>query len=147
MSVEDFIDTNIFVYQLERIDTYKAAIAEQLIQDGIANETACISFQVVQECLNTAVRKAEMPITEEEMRTYLESVLAPLLRVLPSVRLYRSSLDVHSRYQFSFYDSLIVASALEAGCIRLYSEDLRHGQQIERLTILNPFLETMPRTS
>ena len=139
MSVENFIDTNVFVYQLERLDTRKAAIAERLIQHGIASGTACISSQVVQECLNTAIRKAEIKLNRNEMEKYLQSVLAPLLRVQPSLRLYRSSLDIQSRYQFSFYDSLIVAAALEAGCKTLYSEDLQHGQQIEGVTITNPF--------
>ena len=139
MSVENFIDTNVFVYQLERLDARKAAIAERLIQQGIASGTACISYQVIQECLNTAIRKAEIGLTGNEMEKYLQSVLAPLLRVQPSLRLFRSSLNIQSRYQFSFYDSLIVAAALEAGCKTLYSEDLRHGQQVEGVTIANPF--------
>ena len=87
------------------------------------------------------------------MRRHLESVLAPLLRVQPSIRLYRASLDIRSRYQFSFYDALIVAAALEAGCSRLYTEDMQHGQQIqdvyERLLRhgarkLNPPIEGAP---
>lgn len=139
MSVEYFFDTNVFVYQLERLDTRKAAIAERLIRHGIASGAACISTQVVQECLNTAIRKAEIKLTRIEMEKYLQSVLAPLLRVRPSLRLYRSSLEIQSRYQFSFYDSLIVAAALEAGCKTLYSEDLQHGQQLEGLTIVDPF--------
>ena len=139
MSVESFIDTNVFVYQLERLDTRKAAIAEHLIQHGIVSGTACISSQVVQECLNTAIRKAEIKLTRYEMEEYLQSVLAPLLKIQPSLRLYRSSLDIQSRYQFSFYDSLIVAAALEAGCKTLYSADLQHGQQIDGVTITNPF--------
>ena len=49
MSVEGFIDTNVFVYQLEGLDIRKAAIAERVIEQGIATGTACISFQVVQE--------------------------------------------------------------------------------------------------
>ena len=49
------------------------------------------------------------------MRRYLESVLAPLLRVQPSLRLYRASLDIQSRYRFAYYDALIVAAALDAG--------------------------------
>ena len=139
MSVESFIDTNIFVYQLEGLETRKAAIAGQLIQQGIANGSACISFQVVQECLNTAIHKARIRLTENEMRKYLQSVLAPLLRVQPSLRLYHAALDIQSRYRFSFYDSLIIAAALEAGCKTLYSEDLQHAQRIERVTITNPF--------
>ncbi len=53
--------------------------------------------------------------------------------------LYRSALQLQLRWRFSFYDSLIVAAALEAGCKRLLSEDLQHGQRIETLTIENPF--------
>ena len=57
------------------------------------------------------------------------------------IRLYKRALDIQARYHFGFYDALIIAAALEAGCSRLYSEDLQHGQRIERLTIENPFLE------
>ena len=48
---------------------------------------------------------------------------------------------IRTRYGFSFYDSLIVAAALEAGCTTLYSEDMQDGQRIEGLTIRNPFAE------
>lgn len=141
MNARDFIDTNVFVYQLERVDVRKATVADRLIRQGLTNGTACISFQVVQECFNIALRKAEIPLTENELRRYLESVLRPLLRVHSSLTLYHSSLDIHSRYGFSYYDSLIVAAALEAGCTRLYTEDLQHGQRIQQLTIVDPFRE------
>lgn len=97
------------------------------------------NFQVVQECLNTAIRKAEIPLTTEEMKRYLNSFLMPLYRVQPSLNLYHAALDIKTLYRFGFYDSLIVAAALESGCKTLYSEDLQHGQQIEGLTIENPF--------
>ena len=139
MSVENFIDTNIFIYQLEGLDIRKATIAEELIRQGIANKTACISFQIVQECLNTALRKAQIQLSESEMRSYLQSVLGPLLSVQPSIQLYNSALDIRYRYRFSFYDSLIIAAALEAGCTCLYSEDMQDGQKIRGLTIQNPF--------
>jgi len=66
-------------------------------------------------------------------------VLAPLLRVSASVALYQRALDVQARWRFGFHDSLIVAAALTAGCTRLLSEDLQHGQRIETLTIHDPF--------
>ena len=62
-------------------------------------------------------------------------------QIEPTPELYRSGLQVQARYGFSFYDSLIVAAALEAGCATLYSEDMQHGQQIQGLTIRNPFAE------
>ncbi len=139
MSADTFIDTNVFIYQLEALDERKSAIAERLIREGIASGNACISFQVIQEILNVVLRKAEIPLDREAARSYLETVLAPLFRVPATINLYHRALDVQGRYRYSFYDSLIVAAALLAGCKRLYSEDLQHGQQIEGLTIHDPF--------
>ena len=143
MNVESFIDTNVFVYQLERIDDRKANIADELIENGIKSQSACISHQVIQECVNTAVRKAEVPLTEDEMRKYIVDVLAPMYRIRPDIPLYLKSLDIQSRYHFSFYDSLIVAAALTAGCRTLYTEDLNDKQHIEGMTIVNPFRSTI----
>lgn len=139
MSAENFIDTNLFVYQLEALDEHKSSTADRIIREGIETNNACISFQVVQECLNTALRKAEIPLSVDETRAYLENVLAPLFRVPASIPLYNRALDLQARYRYGFYDSLIVAAALDAGCVRLYSEDLQDGQKIEGLTIENPF--------
>ena len=60
---------------------------------------------------------------------------------MPSHALYRRALEIQTRYGYGFYDSLIIAAALEAGCQHLLSEDMQHGQQIEQLRIVNPFLE------
>lgn len=141
MSVEYFIDTNLFIYQLEALEERKAATADRIIRKGIETRNACISFQVVQECLNTALRKAEIPLSTDETKQYLDNVLAPLFRVPASLSLYRRALDLQTRYRYGFYDSLIIAAALDAGCTLLYSEDLQDGQRIEGLTIRNPFLE------
>jgi predicted nucleic acid-binding protein len=79
-------------------------------------------------------------MTAAEAVLYLNDTLRPLCRVFPSVDLLKNALDVKDRYKFHFYDALIVAAALDAGCERLYSEDLNHGQAIERLRIENPFV-------
>ncbi|GIX28761.1 MAG: DNA-binding protein [Burkholderiales bacterium] len=144
MSVESFLDTNVFVYQLERSDARKADIAERLIAEGIAQSSACISYHVVQELLNIVLRKARVKLAPDDARRYLQGVLAPLYQVQPSLRLYHAALDLHARYRFGFHDSLIVAAALEAGCKRLYSEDLQDGQNIGGLTIVNPFARRSP---
>ena len=139
MSAEFFIDTNVFVYHLDRSDKRKHRIAEDIVRDALANDRACISFQVVQEWLNTALRKAVVPLAPAQARSYLDVVLLPLMKVTPSGALYHRALDVQQRWQFGFYDSLVVASALSAGCTRLLTEDLQHGQQIDTLTVHNPF--------
>ena len=140
MAASSFIDTNVFVYQLDNSDPRKQAIANELVRDALRTQDACISFQVVQECLNVITTKARVPLSSQDAQAYLEAVLAPLLQVGASIELYRRALDLRARWQFSFYDALIVAAALAAGCTRLLSEDLQHGQKVEQLTIVNPFL-------
>ncbi len=139
MSAECFIDTNLFIYQLEASDERKSATADRIIRKGIETRNACISFQVVQECLNTVLCKAEIPLSTDKAKQYLNNVLTPLFRVPVSLSLYRRALDLQTRYRYGFYDSLVIAAALEAGCTRLYSEDLQDRQRIEGLTIENPF--------
>jgi predicted nucleic acid-binding protein len=139
MSAEVFIDTNVFTYHLDASDARKHKTAEQIVRDALATERACISYQVVQECLNTVLRKAQVPLDAEGARAYLDTVLLPLMKVSASAGLYQRALDIQSRWRFGFYDSLIVASALAAGCTRLLTEDLQHGQKVEALTVENPF--------
>lgn len=140
MSADTFFDTNVFVYQLDPTDKRKHKVAEALVRGAMADESACISYQVVQECLNTVLRKADVTMAPEHARQYLDLVLLPLMKVGASPALYQRALDVQTRWRFSFYDSLIVAAALSAGCSRLLTEDLQHGQRIESLTVENPFL-------
>jgi predicted nucleic acid-binding protein len=135
----EFIDTNVFVYLFDETNDRKRIIADRIVKTALETRTARISHQVVQETLNVVTRKLLSPMTAENAQRFLVQVLAPLWKIMPNVALYRRGLDVQARYGFSFYDSVIIAAALESGCTRLYSEDLQHGQQIEGLTIENPF--------
>jgi predicted nucleic acid-binding protein len=139
MAASTFLDTNIFVYQLDAADPRKQAVAQGLVRDALLTQDACISFQVVQECLNVITTKARVPLSAADAQSYLDAVLTPLVQVGASTPLYRRALDLRMHWQFSFYDALIVAAALSAGCHRLLTEDLQHGQQIETLLIENPF--------
>ena len=138
MSADDFLDTNVFVYLFDEADAGKQRQAEILVNSVLVSRTGCISFQVVQETLNVLIRKIKTPV--DRVREILIDVLIPLWQVNPTAALYQDAISIQGRYGFSFYDSLIVAAALEAGCTRLYSEDLQHGRQVQRLTIINPFL-------
>ncbi len=137
MSAEDFLDTNVFVYLFDETAPDKRQRAERLVRRSLEEGSGCISYQVVQETLNVVTRK--LGARPASARLLLDDVLAPLWRVNPTRSLYARGLRVHAQFGFSFYDSLIVAAALEAGCARLYSEDLQHGQRVDQLTIQNPF--------
>jgi predicted nucleic acid-binding protein len=138
MSVS-FLDSNVFIYLFDNTEPRKRGVAESLVQDALETGTAIVSFQVVQEVLNICTRKLGM--TAGDAQRFLASVLTPLWRVTPSVRLYERALELQARYRFSFYDALIVAGALDGGCARLYTEDLQHGQTVGPLVIANPFLD------
>ncbi len=136
----DFIDSNIFIYLFDETDAHKRTIAEQLLRTGLETRSARISHQVVQETLNVLTRKLSPPMEPENAQRFLEHILAPLWQIMPTLGLYRRSLAIQSGYGLSFYDSLIVAAALEAECTRLYTEDMQHGQKIDGLVIENPFI-------
>ncbi len=133
----DFLDTNVFIYLFDDADERKRAVAERVVSDALARGHAVVSYQVVQETLNVMTRK--LGAGTDDARRFLEAVLDPLWQIGPSADLYGAALDVRGRYGFSFYDALIVASALAAGCTRLLSEDLQHGQRVGDLTIVDPF--------
>lgn len=135
----DFLDSNIFVYLFDEGAHKKRSTAEAITRDAIEARTGCISFQVVQETLNVLTRKLAVPVTNADAQGFLHKVLMPLWRVMPSQKLYSEAIALQRRLRLSFYDSLIVAAALEAGCKRLLTEDLQDGQRIEGLRIENPF--------
>lgn len=128
-----FLDTNILLYLLSR-DEGQAARVEAIVSKG-----GIISVQVLNEFASVASRKLGM--TYAEIREYLATIRA-ICDVRPlTVETHLLGLDMAERYGFSFYDSLIVSSALLSDCTTLYSEDMQHGQKIENsIVIVNPFL-------
>lgn len=135
----DFLDSNVLIYLLEGSAPRKRAVAAGVVKTALETGSAVISYQVVQETLSLLTGKFSTVTSPGATTRFFDEVLAPLWSVMPSGHLYRRALDVQSRYGFHFYDSLIVAAALEAGCDRLLSEDFQDGQRIEGLTVVNPF--------
>jgi predicted nucleic acid-binding protein len=135
-----FLDTNIFVYSFDQSSPAKARRATQLIREGIATRKGMISYQVAQEFFNVALRRFARPMTVAEAEQYLATVFRPLMAVHSSQALYSQALRLSDRYRLAWYDSLIVAAAIEGECRILYTEDLQHGQQFEDLKAENPLL-------
>lgn len=139
MSVRYFLDTNIFVYSLDRTVPAKARRAATLIRDGLENGNGIVSYQVVQEFFYVAFRRFAQPMSAFAAEEYLNTIFRPLLVVHSSPALFISALQVYAQHHLSWYDSLIVAAAQEAGCSVLYSEDMQHGQRVNHLRIEDPF--------
>ncbi len=134
-----FLDTNILIYSFDLHNSLKRTISKKLIKNALSGE-GFISFQVIQEFLNVSTKKFEYPMNSEEAKHYISKVLFPICKIFPTEELYFFTLEIHEKFKFSFYDSLIIAAALCANCEILYSEDLQHNQEIYNLKILNPYI-------
>jgi predicted nucleic acid-binding protein len=130
-----FFDTNVLAY-LASGDTAKADRAEAALAAG-----GSISVQVLNEFANVARRKMQMSWDETHA---LLDMLRGLLTVHPlTTEIHEAGLRLAERYGFSIYDAMIAASALQAGCDTLWSEDMQHGMALdEGLRIVNPFRRT-----
>lgn len=127
-----FFDTNVLLYLLSA-DAARADRAEALVALG-----GTISVQVLNEFAAVATRKLRM--LPSEIRDVLAPIRAVCAVVPVTVETHDRALELAERYGLSIYDALIVSSALLAGCRTLHSEDMQHGQVIDRqLTIRNPF--------
>jgi predicted nucleic acid-binding protein len=130
-SAEAFLDTNVLLYVVSG-DSAKAGRAEELIASG-----GVISVQVLNEFASVALRKFAMGLPE--IREVLSTVRAICSVEQLSEKTHDLALELTERFQLSFYDSLIVATAILANCSILYSEDMQDAQTIESVTIQNPF--------
>ena len=129
-----FFDTNILVYTTTS-DPRQQQAAACLSRGGVA------SAQVLNEFVHVARRKLRNDWPQIEFA--LEQFRASLEDILPvTLATHENAVALARDHGLAFYDALIVASAIEAGCDILYSEDMQHGRRIGGLAIVNPFLES-----
>jgi predicted nucleic acid-binding protein len=137
-----FIDTNVWLYAFVAAqDETKSARARRLLQE--VGDAAVVSTQVINEVCVNLLRKAAF--AEETLRQLVASYYAVYPVVVISREIQIAASRLRDRHSLSFWDSLIVASALKGGATVLYSEDLAHGLVIEEhLKVVNPFSSPMP---
>jgi predicted nucleic acid-binding protein len=132
--VSAFFDTNILVYAQQAGE--KADRARTLFLGG-----GKLSVQVLNEFTAVSRRKQQ-----KDWHEIAEAISDALTLVEPPLAL---TLEMHTAarvlsedHRLAFYDALIVAAALEAGCDTLFTEDMQHGRRFGSLTVVNPFLES-----
>ena len=138
-----FYDTNIFVYlglkPKTETDRRKREISRDLLSSNQHN--IFISYQVINETSNVLLKKSSLET--DEIIEFLQLILKVVNLAPFNSEVTFDALELHSRHQLAFYDSLIVASAIAAGCSQLITEDLQNQQVINfkshRLQVLNPF--------
>jgi len=134
MTGKIFVDTNLWIY-LHSKDPKQEIIAK-LVKQKFSK--IVISVQVVGEIYHPLTRKGIKSATEAKI--ILQNVVSSFPPISIAQTTVERAIDISIKSKFTYWDSLIIASSLESGCVYLYSEDINHGQIINKtLTIVNPF--------
>jgi predicted nucleic acid-binding protein len=145
MNAKCFLDTNILVYLFDQSEANKHQKIKQIFAELGQTTEMYISAQVVNEFIVVASQKIQHPIPLDEVEHILDFFKRRLHIIPLNLGTSLKAIEYARRYGYSFWDCLILASALETQCSILYSEDMQHEQIIENtLTILDPFKKTNP---
>jgi predicted nucleic acid-binding protein len=136
MPAERFLDTNILLYLYSEDEPEKLARARRLVMDGAH---AWVSTQVLSEMANVLHRK--FGVAYPDIAVALQEIRAVCAVHQVTAETIALALSLAERYRYAYYDSLILAAALECGCNELASEDMQNGFVVDaRLTIRDPFV-------
>lgn len=133
-----FLDTNILIYAYDRSAGPKHTLAAQLMEGCWENENGCLSIQVLQEFFVIVTRKIAMPLDHHTARQIVADLAHWRLQA-PEAGDLLQAIDLQQSYQLSFWDAMVVQSAVCLGCRQLLSEDLNHGQVYGDVQVINPF--------
>ncbi|GHV80678.1 twitching motility protein PilT [Spirochaetia bacterium] len=132
-----FIDTNIFVYTVDKFDKNKQMIARKVVKEVIFNNAAVISTQILQEFYTVCTLKLHMnPL---KVKGYVHNYIENVEVVQNGSAIIERGIDISIISQVSFWDALLIAAAESANCTELITEDLNDGQIINGIKIRNPF--------
>ena len=137
MAERVFINTNVIVYADDLDAGAKRERAREILQQVLIDGNGVVSTQVLQEFFVAATRK--LGVAAEIARRKVE-LLARLDVVTIEPSLILDAIDLHRLHPISFWDALIVQSAVASGCRRLLTEDLQSGRNIGGVQIENPFV-------
>jgi len=138
MSPDTFVDTNILIYAISTASAEHAK--REAARELLFGSSWGVSVQVLQE-FYLQVTRPNRPhaLTHDRAVTFVRFFLRRPVQDMTTGVLERA-FALSKRYGFSYWDSAVVAAALALGCRELCTEDLSHGQRIEGLTVVNPFV-------
>lgn len=135
-----FVDTNVLVYGYDLSAGEKHNIATNIMKDLWNTGRGLMSSQVLQEFFVTVTKKIPNPLDLAIAKNIVKDFLKWKLIVVDD-GIILDAIDIYHEHRYSFWDSLIISSAVEGGANTLYSEDLSDGQTIKGIKIINPFKE------
>lgn len=144
MSAEVFVDTNILVYARDSSESNKQLIASEWIAHLWECRGGRLSYQSFNEYYVIVTQRLQPGLSKEEARRDINALEAwnPLPIDQPVLE---NAWRIQDRYQFSWWDSLILSAAQIQRCKFILSEDLQHEQVIDNVIVVNPFLSQLSR--
>jgi predicted nucleic acid-binding protein len=134
-----FVDTNVLIYSEDGAVADKQAQANAWLTVLWQRRLGRTSTQVLNEFYVNVTRKAKPPMPAGDARAEVRRYQRWQPWGLDHATV-ESAWSVESRFGFSYWDAMIVAAAQAQGCRYLLTEDMQHGQQIDSLRVVNPFL-------
>ena len=141
-----FIDTNIIIYAYDVTAGKKHGTARIIITDLWDSGLGVISTQVLQEFFVNVVQKIPKPIDKQQAKEIVRDFLKWHVVVNTGDSIV-DAMDICLRFEYSFWDSMIIEAAIKGGATVLISEDLQDGQVISGVTIKNPFNTSLKAVS
>lgn len=133
-----FVDTNILIYAHDLSSGQKHTQARGLIQELWQSGEGCLSVQVLQEFYVNVTQRVAKPLALEVAAQIIADLSVWQIH-RPGVEDVLDAIRLQDRYQISFWDAMIIASAVQLGCQTLWTEDLNSGRVYDRVTVLSPF--------
>jgi len=133
-----FIDINVIVYAYDISAGEKHSKAVEIIKGLWDTGSGITSTQVLQEFFVNVTRKITKPLDAVTAKEIVKDFLK-WKTVIVDGEIIMDAIDIHSAYKYSFWDSVIIASAIDGGAGTLFSEDLSDKQTIKGIVIRNPF--------
>jgi len=132
-----FFDTNVLLYADDKQSPARQRRALDLIKEHLVQRTGAVSLQILQEYFVAAERKFKLDagLIRQKIEIYTRFYVAE-----PGVSDILAAIDLHRLNPISFWDSLVLRMAKQSGCTVLLTEDLSHGQVMDGVRIVNPFL-------
>ena len=134
-----FVDTNILVYAHDKSAGIKREKAKSLMIDLWHSKNGCLSIQVLQEFFVTITRKVEKPVVTAVASKLIEDLSSWKVHS-PNAQDVLDAIQIQQNYQISFWDAMIINSAIKMNCHILWSEDLNAGQMFDFVELKNPFV-------
>jgi len=138
MSDKTFVDTNVLIYAHDVAAGTKHQIAKMLLRELWSERAGVLSVQVLQEFYVNVTRKIATPLSKDSARQVVSSYAIWSTETTSSE--ISAAFRIEDESRISFWDALIVSSALKSGAARILSEDFNAGQRFAGIVVENPFV-------